>query len=200
MKRTFLLKLFVITISLALVYSCNKDKVNLITGTANKIEGYYELTSIQWDGDPIDINADGHASDDILSELMALPTNAQNSFQSAVLPINSDRSVGTIGFQFPMQNISRRWDGTMPVSDMIGNTLLLNISYKIEENGTLWVEHFESMNLSGHSSSVEMNKINNGTVKFDMKGELLFSVNYTLYDHCTKDLVTNTLHYTLRKL
>ena len=200
MKHTFFSPIGVIVILSVSLYSCNKADSNPVAKTADKIEGTYKLVSMHWEGDPVDVNADGLKSKDIMSELMALPTNAQNIFQSVVLPMNSERSIGAIGFQFPMQNVSVGPDGAFPTSWMTGNTLQLNISYKIEHDGTLNIEHFDALDMPEFDSRVEMNRINNGTVRFDLKGTLIFSVNYTLYDHISGQLVTDTLHYELEKV
>jgi hypothetical protein len=40
---------------------------------ADEIRGVYEITSMTWLGDPVDLDGDGKASTDVLDELMRLP-------------------------------------------------------------------------------------------------------------------------------
>lgn len=193
-------KIKILWLLFVLICACNKDNSNMIAKVADEIEGEYNLVSMQWDGNPVDINSDGKAGNDIYSAMMSLPTNSQNEFHAIVISMSQDRSAGAIGMQIPLQNVSVLGDGSMPAAFMIGNTLPLSLSYRIQEDGTIKIEKFESLGMSEFDSRMEMRRINTGTACFNMAGKLLFSVNYSLFDHVTGTLVDGIIHYEWEKL
>lgn len=180
--------------------SCSEDSSNSVEKTADQIEGTYNLIKITWEGKPLDINNDGIVSNNLYPELMSLSTNAGNEHHATVLSFSLDRSKGAIGMCLPMQNVSVTYDGRYPTAWMIGNALPVSISYHIDPNGTLFVDHFDSLNLPENDSRIEMKRMNNGTVSFGFNGHMSFRVGYTLYDHQTGQLVEGTILYVFERI
>lgn len=192
-QNRFVLSLFVI-ISFALAYSCHNDTLKEVNRTADAIEGTYNLIAIEWEGNPVDINGDGITSINLYPELLSLPTNKQ-CFEAVVMDFSADRTYGSIGMHLPMQNVCVTYDGRFPKGWMTGNRFEVVISYHIDLDGNLSVDHFDSLNMPKDDSRIEMIRINNGTVFFDKKGMMSFRVGYTLYDLASDGLVDGIITY-----
>jgi len=180
--------------------SCRDHHSELISETADRIEGTYNLNAILWEGEPVDINNDGTVSKDLYQELLSLPTNAENKHHAVVTSIALDRSLGAIGIDLPLQNFSIAPNGQYPEGWMIGNLLTVNISYHIDPSGSLFVEHFDSVGLPEDDSRIEIKRMKNGTVSFDYKGHLSFKVEYTLYDRLNRKLVDGVILYLFERI
>lgn len=192
--------IFFLVVLSGFLCSCRDHSSDLISETADKIEGIYNLEAIAWEGEPVDINNDGIASKDLLQELLSLPTNAENNHQAVVTSITLDRSSGAIGMDLPMQNVSIASNGQYPEGWMIGNMLTVNVSYHIDPNGSLFVNHFDSVGLPDDDSRIEIKRMKNGTVSFDFNGHMSFIVEYTLYDRQSRQLVDGVIQYLFEKI
>ena len=180
--------------------SCEKEKLLPVDETAARIEGTYVLSEITWTGEPVDVNGDGVASTILYEEMMSLPTNAENRFLAEVLPVSSDHQDGAIVIQLPIQNVSATYDGRYPTAYMIGNTLPLRVKYWIDANGNLSVEPFKSFDVTPYELRVEIKSIHDGKVSFDRKNMLLFTADYTLYDHKAGQLCEGIIEYIYKKI
>lgn len=178
--------------------SCRKESnSNSVKETANMICGTYNLKMIKWEGEPVDVNNDGVASNNLYQELMDLPTNAENkdNYTAQVFLYSEDMSKATISMMLPIQNYSISSDGRYPEVWMIGNPLPMHLSYSIDSKGSIQVERFESFNLPESDSRVELKRMKNGTISFDLNEHLTFRTEYTLYDRLTKQLVDGVIQY-----
>ena len=178
--------------------SCRKDSnSNSVIEIANKICGTYNLKMIKWEGEPVDVNNDGVARNDLYQELMDLPTNAENkdNYISQVSLYSEGMSKATISMMLPIQNYSVASDGRYPEVWMIGNPLSMHLSYSIDSKGSIQVERFESFNLPESDSRIELKRMKNGKVSFDLNEHLTFRTEYTLYDRISKQLVDGVIQY-----
>jgi hypothetical protein len=188
-----------IVILTGLFSSCNTVVYSPIDRTADMIEGTYDLAGIMWEGDALDVNGDGITSNDLYSELMSLPINAENTHRAYVRCFSYDRTDGFVKMQLPMQNVNVTDDGRYPAVWMIGSRMTVNLLYQIDSQGHLTVDHFESLMVNDDDARVEMVRMNNGTVWFDEEENLCFKVTYTLFDYCKEQLVEGIIHYTFEK-
>lgn len=179
--------------------SCNSE-TNYVNRAADKIEGAYELTRITWEGDALDINGDGIASNDLYGELLSLPINAENDHRAFVQCLFQDRTVGYVRMQLPMQNVNITEDGRYPTAWMIGSRMNVSLYYQIDSEGHLAIDHFDSMAINEDDARVEMKKMNNGKAWFNGKGALCFKVTYTFYDYIKAQLVEGIIQYSFEKI
>ena len=200
LSRFVLRPILLLVVLSGFLCSCRDHYSDLINETADRIEGTYDLEAIAWEGEPVDLNNDGIASKDLLQELLSLPTNAENNHQAVVTSITLDRSIGAIGMDLPMQNVSIAPNGQYPEGWMIGNMLTVSISYHIDSSGSLLVDHFDSVGLPDDDSRIEIKRMKNGTVSFDYKGHMSFKVGYALYDRQSKQLVDGIIQYLFERI
>lgn len=178
--------------------SCGKD--NPSSDTAARIEGDYLLSDISWTGNPVDVNGDGVASNQLYAELMSLSMNADTRFTAEVLPYSPGHSEGVIGIRFPIQNSSATYDGRYPTGYMTGGTLSLSVPYEIDSDGHLSIECFDSFDVPKYEQRVEIKNIHDGKVWFDECDNLYFEASYTFYDRLTDELVSGVIKYTYTKI
>jgi len=191
-----LVRAIALSLLLSVVCSCEKDSSSNIYRTAEAIVGNYGLSAIYWEGNPIDVNNDGIASNELYDELMSLPANSQDHFEAVVMDFSNGREDGIIGIWLPMQNVCDDEQGQYPKVFMTGGNFPVNLSYQINDDGSIITEHYESFGTNEFDSRVEMRSIHDGTVVFDLCGHMTFSVMYTIYDHKTDWLVDGKMHYT----
>ncbi|MCR5352057.1 MAG: hypothetical protein K6E35_06160 [Bacteroidales bacterium] len=187
---------------IALLSGCKKDVLSPVDQTADRIEGTFALTQISWEGTPVDLNGDGIANNNLYEELLSLPTNAQNQFQTDIRSYTQDRREGVICIQFPIQNLSSTHDGRYPTGFMIGNTLSVDIRYQIDADGRLSVDRFVSFDLPEDDLRIEIRSIQDGIVSFNEKSDPRFTAKHTFYDRKSGQLINGTLtyHYSRVKL
>jgi len=188
-------------LAIVLFGSCKKDSADPIKDVSDQIYGTYNLKKILWEGEPVDVNNDGISSNNLYQELMDLPTNAGNkdNHLAHVSNFSENMQKATISIRLPLQNFSITHDGRYPEVWMIGNALTVFLSYYIDSEGTIQVERFVSHNLPESDSRIELKRMKNGTVLFDLEGHLTFRTEYTLYDRLTKKLVDGIIQYTYEK-
>ena len=179
--------------------SCNSDNAS-VNRAADKIEGAYELTRITWEGDALDINGDGVASNDLYGELLSLPINAENDHRALVQGLMKDRTVGFVRMQLPTQNVNVTEDGRYPTAWMIGSRIDVSLYYQIDPEGHLAIDHFDSIAVNEDDARIEMKSMNNGTAWFNEKGDLCFEVTYTFYDYIKAQLVEGIIRYSFEKI
>jgi len=196
--KTLLLfvRAFALSLLLSVVCACEKDSTSNIYRTADAIVGNYELSAIYWEGNPIDVNNDGIANNELYDELLSLSTNSQDHFDSVVMDFSNDRAYGLIGMALPTQCVCVTADGQYPKGFMTGDNLPVSLSYWINDDGSIITERFESFETDEFERRVELRNIHDGTVVFDLCGHMTFSVMYTIYDHKTDGLVDGKMHYT----
>lgn len=198
MNTTFTKTVFLSLLALTgILISCRKNDVR-VPDVSEKIAGVYELVRIQWDGDPVDVNNDGVTGNNLYPELMTLSTNAQGVYKTQVLV--SDSSSGSIGMYIPLQNVSVTHDGRYPKGFMTGMALPLSLLFHIDREGSISVDHFDSLDVPESESRIEMKRIHDGQATFDELGHFVFTVHNTLYDHATDQLVDGIITYTYTRV
>ena len=179
------------------VTSCNKERaLTPYMETSYKLIGQYDLTGITWVGSPVDITGDGEATNDIFTQMMSLPVNAGNEHSVRVIGDSSDFKDGSIGMEIPMQGYYVSLDGHSYKEDnMIGYCQPLYLGYRINPEGIVSVDHFDSFGLDKYDRRTELKKIHNGTMTFDLKGHVVFTAEHTLYDYRRQELIDGLIQY-----
>ena len=167
---------------------------------AVRIEGDYLLSGISWSGNPIDVNGDGVASNQLYTELMSLSMNVDTRFLAEVLPSLPDHREGVISIRFPIQNSSSTYDGRYPAAFMTGGALSVSLPYEIDSDGLLSIERFNSFDVPKYEMRVEIKSIHGGKVWFDEWDSLYFEAGYTFYDRLTDELVSGVIKYTYTRI
>jgi len=198
MNTTFTKTVFLSLLALTGILTSCWSNEDIAPNVSKKITGVYELVRIQWEGDPVDVNNDGVASNNLYPELMTLSTNAQNTYQAQVLVSNS--SSGSIGMYIPLQNVSVTQDGRYPKGFMIGLSFPISLLYHIDSEGRVSVDHFDSLKVPESESRIEMKRMHDGQATFDEHGHFVFTVHNTLYDHVTDQLTDGIITYTYMKV
>lgn len=166
---------------------------------AVRIEGDYLLSGISWSGNPIDVNGDGVASNQLYTELMSLSMNVDTRFLAEVLPSLPDHREGVISIRFPIQNSSSTYDGRYPTVFMTGGALSVSVPYEIDADGFLSIGHFDSFDIPKYEQRVEIKYIHDGKVWFDDGNNLYFEAGYTFYDRLNDELVSGIIKYSYTK-
>lgn len=184
------------------ILSCDKEQVSFLSyDVFSQIEGSYEVKSIVWDGNPIDLNNDNKASNDLYGELMSLPYNEMAKDEQGAVVFGNvvrEKVSGSICLSLPIQGIHVMHDGRY--DGMIGNTLYQFLPFTIDSGGVLSIEHLDSVRSSEYESRLEMKSIHDGTVSFDQMGNMYFTVCNVLYDYREQKLVEGVIQYKFAKI
>ena len=137
--RKFIILIMAFLLVLA-VSSCAKEDNNILRDANESIMGKYQCTSITWNGDPVDLNNDGAASQDIMTEF-----NNMDFCREIVKTILRIREATDIGqymnftIEVPMQDIVySKIDDTYELQNSTyGNGMTIGFSFIVDNEGNI---------------------------------------------------------------
>lgn len=135
MKYNTLIPLFLVF----LLSSCSKEDRSLVQAT-DSVRGKYAIVSMQWEGDPIDLDGDGKCHTDLMTEFSVFD-NALSIFAHPVYiyPADAFDRECSIQLEIPMQML--KYDKVTAeyslLNDLCGGNLYVFFAYTVHKDGFL---------------------------------------------------------------
>ena len=187
------------------VLSCSKEKESRLINEWNlSINGRYAISSLEWDGDGIDLNNDGVASSDLIEEYRHFRNWQELSFSACKVKLIEE--IGhyySLTIKLPIQHITMNSHDDSFQLDENGYGGVHLLLFRLNKKGELDIKKEEEdiITVIPESEKYSANYAScGGTEIILMKdGIIKFATNCYLYDYSSNGFVTGKMTGTLTR-
>lgn len=186
-----------------LLSGCGKDYSRVIRLTEDSLQGYYVIETIQWQGNPIDLEGDGTANTDLMKEFEGLPNTKDMSFFKTVVDPRFYERDGYCSscFDVPLQGLTYSYSYAKDHPDqpyaeryLLGADFNVMVKFTIEESSgqVNWL-HYDSTGRKSdgmkRTDYTDLYELGNGDVIDYGEGRMTLRIDCSYYDYSTKSKV-----------
>lgn len=188
-------KIWAVIAAFAGVLSCT-DNVGDVSDISDNYSGQYICKSMRFLGSPIDINGDGNATMNLLSEYSTLPyTEDVIKTRFALRSPEHYNEEVRCNVEIPMQDVTYHKISGEYTTEEMGNDAYICFGYYVDLTGqVIFVIHNESNTNLFHSSEYEdchldYNNLEIQSVEAKGDGMLKLVFNSAFYDYCSNEFL-----------